>query len=330
MKLSAMTSITQEKIFEELRTIPLLETNVADANIVTHISIENGRIGYALEVAGDNASIYEDARVQCIKKLEQLPGVEDVTIVLTQARTPAQPQPEKKSIPGVKRILAIASGKGGVGKSTVAVTLAKELAKTQTVAILDADIYGPSIPLMLGSHEQPQLNEDKKMIPLESDGIQFISIGNLVSPEQATVWRGSMATKALFQLFQGTAWNNVDTLIVDMPPGTGDIQLSITKNYVIDAALLVSTPHDLALADVRKGANMFEKVNVPILGIVENMSYFETEDNKKHHIFGQPQIEAFAKEHGYKFLGDIPVITPNTSFDTVQRTYSLITEIWNT
>jgi ATP-binding protein involved in chromosome partitioning len=214
-----------------------------------------------------------------------------------------------KPVAGVKKIIAVASGKGGVGKSTVAVNLAIALSRNgYKVGIVDADIYGPSVPHMLGLFRKPDIDETNRMVPIHAHGIDSISVGYLVDAGKATVWRGPMATKALFQLFHGTAWRDIEYLIVDMPPGTGDIQLSMAENIPVDGVLLVTTPQEVALLDVRKAYDMFLKVSIPVVGVIENMSYFEdTETGKRSYIFGQKGAEEFAKQIGVPLLAEIPL-----------------------
>lgn len=220
------------------------------------------------------------------------------------------PKTQSLKIEGIKDIIAVASGKGGVGKSTTAVNLAVSLAKRcqLKVGLLDADIYGPSIPLMMHLKGKPELSNDRKMIPIESYGVRCISIGSLVDEREAIVWRGPMVMKALEQLTRGVDWGILDVLVIDMPPGTGDTQISISQRLQLSGGLIVSTPQDVALLDARRGVKMFSKVNVPILGILENMSYFKCPKcNESSYIFGQGGARKTAEEMDLKFLGEIPL-----------------------
>ncbi|KAL7200835.1 hypothetical protein ACSBR1_032707 [Camellia fascicularis] len=214
-------------------------------------------------------------------------------------------------IKGVEDIIAVASGKGGVGKSTTAVNLAVALAnKCQLkVGLLDADVYGPSIPTMMKLHGKPEVSEDKKMIPIENHGVKCMSMGFLLSEKYAPiVWRGPMVMKALEQMSRGVDWGNLDILVVDMPPGTGDAQISISQRLQLSGALIVSTPQDVALMDARRGVNMFSKVEVPILGLLENMSFFKCPHcGEPSHIFGKGGARKTADEMGLQFLGEIPL-----------------------
>ncbi|KAL3849941.1 hypothetical protein ACJIZ3_011823 [Penstemon smallii] len=215
-------------------------------------------------------------------------------------------------IEGIKDIIAVASGKGGVGKSTTAVNLAVSLAnKCQLkVGLLDADVYGPSIPMMMKLHGKPEVSEDGKMIPIENYGVKCMSMGSLVAEGEALVWRGPMVMKALEQMTRGVDWGVLDILVVDMPPGTGDTQISISQRLQLSGALIVSTPQDVALMDARRGVKMFSKVNVPILGIIENMSYFKCPNcSEPHYIFGKGGAQKTAAEMGMKFLGEVPLET---------------------
>ena len=216
-------------------------------------------------------------------------------------------------LPGVKYTIAVASGKGGVGKSTVAVNLALGLVKEGfKVGLIDADIYGPSIPLMLGVNEQPQvvkINEKARLLPVEKNGLKLMSIGFLIDSNEAVVWRGPMASSALKQFISDVEWGELDYLIYDMPPGTGDIQLTLTQTIPLSGAVIVTTPQDISIADARKGAKMFEKVNVPVLGIIENMSYYLNPDGSKEYIFGKGGGEKLSKELGINFLGEISLNT---------------------
>ncbi|XP_051118861.1 iron-sulfur protein required for NADH dehydrogenase, mitochondrial [Andrographis paniculata] len=215
-------------------------------------------------------------------------------------------------IEGIKDIVAVASGKGGVGKSTTAVNLAVSLANTLglRVGLLDADVYGPSITMMMKLHGKPQLTEARKMTPIESYGVKCMSMGSLIPEGEAIVWRGPMVMKALEQMTRGVNWGNVDILVVDMPPGTGDAQISISQRLQLSGALIVSTPQDVALMDARRGVGMFSQVHVPILGILENMSYFKCPNcSEPYYIFGKGGAQKTAQEMGMKFLGEVPLET---------------------
>ncbi|KAG8389248.1 hypothetical protein BUALT_Bualt02G0209100 [Buddleja alternifolia] len=217
-------------------------------------------------------------------------------------------------IEGIKDIVAVASGKGGVGKSTTAVNLAVSLANKcrLKVGLLDADVYGPSVPMMMKLHGKPEVNADKKMIPIENYGVKCMSMGSLVAEGDALVWRGPMASvmKALEQMTRGVDWGTLDILVVDMPPGTGDAQISISQRLQLSGAVIVSTPQDVALMDARRGVKMFSQVNVPILGILENMSYFKCPNcSEPHYIFGKGGAQKTADEMYMKFLGEVPLET---------------------
>jgi ATP-binding protein involved in chromosome partitioning len=208
----------------------------------------------------------------------------------------------------IKNIIVIGSGKGGVGKSTVTVNLAISLAKKNfNVGLLDADIYGPSIPKMLGIQEKPNVSEKKKIMPYLKYGMKSISIGNMIPDNGAVIWRGAMASNAIKQLFDDVDWGDLDYLLIDLPPGTGDIQLSLCQRLSLKGAVIVSTPQEISLIDVRKSINMFKRVNVPILGIIQNMSYFEIE-GKKNYIFGKNGVSSEAKKQNLNLLGDVPIL----------------------
>ena len=215
---------------------------------------------------------------------------------------------EKKSIIGTKYTIAISSAKGGVGKSTFAMNFALSLKSLGLkVGILDADIYGPSLPKMMGINEKPKSEDGKSMTPITQYGIQCMSIGFLVDKDTPMIWRGPMVTSAIKTFTQKVLWSDLDFIIVDMPPGTGDTQLTFAQEIKVDGAIIVSTPQEIALLDVKRGINMFDKLKVPILGLVDNMSFFETDEGKKYNIFGEDGVERVAKDYKKDFLGKIPI-----------------------
>ena len=214
----------------------------------------------------------------------------------------------KSAIKGTKFTIAISSAKGGVGKSTFAMNFALALKSTGSkVGILDADIYGPSLPKMMSINEKPKSEDGKSMVPINQYGVQCMSIGFLVDKDTPMIWRGPMVTSAIKTFAQKVLWDNLDFIIVDMPPGTGDTQLTFAQEIKVDGAIIVSTPQEIALADVTRGINMFDKLKVPILGLVDNMSFFETDEGKKYNIFGEGGVEKLSKNYNKKFLGKIPI-----------------------
>jgi len=273
------------------------------------IHAKDGLVQVTLAIKREEAAKLEPLRTQIEGKIAALPGVKNAAVVFTAHREPAPPKPAEAVLPGVKSVIAVASGKGGVGKSTVAVNLAVALAQTGlTVGLLDADIYGPSLPRMLGLNRKPEVR-DGKMMPLHAWGVSCMSIGFLVDEETAMVWRGPMVMGALNQLLTQVEWGVLDVLVIDMPPGTGDTQLTLAQKASLFGAVVVSTPQDIALLDARRGAKMFEQVRVPVLGIVENMSYFNC-PNCQHRtdIFGHGGAQAEAARIGVPFLGEVPLL----------------------
>lgn len=287
--------------------------NFFDLNKEINIIVKNANANISINIDPKNIGLFEPLKNTIKDKILNIPNVLSANIILTAERknsdnqnnNPANTKYDIKA----KSIIAIASGKGGVGKSTVSVNLAialKELGKS--VALLDADIYGPSIPRMMGIGEKPRTNENNKLIPLENYGIKCMSIGFLIDPDTPTIWRGPMIMKALEQLFLTVEWGEPDFMIVDLPPGTGDIQLTMAQKVPMKGAIIVSTPQDVALIDARKGINMFKKVNTPVLGIIENMSYFICDQcNKRHEIFSHGGARNEAKKMDCNFLGEIPL-----------------------
>jgi ATP-binding protein involved in chromosome partitioning len=275
------------------------------------LSVREGHVSFALEVAPAEGRAAEPLRLAAEKAVLALPGVRSVTAVLTAHQPPAQapPAPAKPDLSHIGAIIAVASGKGGVGKSTVAANLALALHATgKRVGLLDADVYGPSVPRLLGLSGKPKA-EDGKLIPFEAYGLKAMSMGFLVPEDQAVIWRGPMVVSALNQMLTGTDWGPLDVLVVDMPPGTGDIQLSLAQRTPLAGAVIVSTPQDLSLIDARRAIAMFEKTAVPLLGLIENMSSFACPNcGEVTPIFGHGGAREAAGAHGIPFLGEVPLL----------------------
>ena len=271
---------------------------------------KDGNVNIILLITNQYLEEYQKLAVIFKEELLKLEGILSINVALTSEN---QGSSSKKSDSrfqiDAKNIIAVASGKGGVGKSTFAVNLAVAMSELgKKVGILDADIYGPSVPRMMGISGKPEVSQNKKLIPLESYGIKCMSIGFLVNEETPTIWRGPMIMKALDQMFNGVEWGQLDYLIIDLPPGTGDAQITLAQNSKLSGSIIISTPQDVALIDARKGINMFKKVNVPILGLVENMSYFICDNcNEKHFIFSNNGAKKEAKKFQIPFLGSLPI-----------------------
>jgi len=277
---------------------------------VRNVAIDGDAVSVDVVLGYPAKSQHDDVRARVSAALKAVPGVRDARVNVSQEIVAHTVQRGVKLLPNVKNIVAIASGKGGVGKSTTAVNLALALAaEGASVGILDADIYGPSLPTMLGIHGQrPESPDNQSMNPLVGHGLQANSIGFLIEEDNPMVWRGPMATSALEQLLRQTNWRELDYLIVDMPPGTGDIQLTLAQRVPVTGAVIVTTPQDIALLDAKKGLKMFEKVGIPILGIVENMSiHICSNCGHEEHIFGAGGAERMSKEYGVNVLGSLPL-----------------------
>ncbi|MGU7815665.1 iron-sulfur cluster carrier protein ApbC [Burkholderia sp. AW49-1] len=277
---------------------------------VRNVAIDGDAVAVDVVLGYPARSQYGDVRARIEDALKAVPGVRDARVAVSQEIVAHTVQRGVKLLPNVKNIVAVASGKGGVGKSTTAVNLALALAaEGASVGILDADIYGPSLPTMLGIHGQrPESPDNQSMNPLVGHGLQANSIGFLIEEDNPMVWRGPMATSALEQLLRQTNWRELDYLIVDMPPGTGDIQLTLAQRVPVTGAVIVTTPQDIALLDAKKGLKMFEKVGIPILGIVENMSIHVCSNcGHEEHIFGAGGADRMAKDYGVNVLGSLPL-----------------------
>ena len=282
--------------------------NIFDSKMVNGLKLENNILSFSLELQKEQLKQSESIQKFIKEKLHIVEGVKKVEIIVTSHITKKNKPNVNEPLKPAKYIIAVASGKGGVGKSTTAINLALSLSKhNYNVGILDADIYGPSLPKLTGINNKP-VSDGKKIIPHIAFGLQVMSIGYLVPEDAATIWRGPMVMSAIEQLLKDVNWSNLDFLLIDMPPGTGDAQLTLSQRVQLAGAIIVSTPQDLSLIDARKGINMFKKVNVPILGIIENMSYFECDVcNTKHEIFGNGGAKTEAEKLGVTFLKAIPL-----------------------
>ncbi len=327
-------SINKQQVRTALTHVmhPEMEKDVVTLDMIEDLIVQDKFITFTIDLPEKNAKLEAHLKEKCeeaVRKFVAEDAVLDITTAVNISKfkndsdtgEPAFPgqghrkkqQKEEESeeiLSGVKNIIAVASGKGGVGKSTVAVNLACGLARTGAkVGLLDTDIYGPSIPTMLDTHERPNITTRKKLIPMEKYGIRFLSMGLLVDPDQAMIWRGPMVTSAVKQFMQDVEWGELDYMVLDLPPGTGDIQLTIVQTVPLTGAVIVSTPQTVALDDARKGVAMFKKVNVPVLGMIENMAYFVPPDmpDKKYYIFGKHGARNLAERMGTNFLGEIPL-----------------------
>jgi ATP-binding protein involved in chromosome partitioning len=329
-------SVTQQQVLDALAKVASPQgVALTDADVLSPVTVGDGKVFFSINVDATEARAWESVRTQAEAAVRAIPGVTVAMIALTAERkagaapppphrhahgvapvaahkppqSPASPMAKQSEIPGIAAVIAVASGKGGVGKSTTAINLALGLRDLGLrVGLLDADIYGPSVPRLTGIREKPQLNDERKMIPLQRFGLAIMSIGFLVEEDTAMIWRGPMVMSAITQMLRDVAWGTLDILVVDMPPGTGDAQLTLAQNVPLKGAIIISTPQDLSLIDARRGLAMFRKVNVPVLGIVENMSYFQCPHcGTKSDIFGHGGARHEAERLAVPFLGEIPL-----------------------
>ncbi|MEW6332467.1 MAG: iron-sulfur cluster carrier protein ApbC [Pseudomonadota bacterium] len=306
-----MADVTQQQVETALKAVidPYLEQDLVAAKAVKNIAIDGGKVTVDVELGYPAKGHVADLSAKLREKVAAVAGVKDVAINISWKIVAHGVQKGVKPIEGVRNIIAVASGKGGVGKSTVAVNLALALsAEGANVGILDADIYGPSQPTMLGSKMKPESKDGKSLEPIMSYHMQSMSIGYLVDEETPMIWRGPMVTQALEQLLRDTNWQDLDFLVIDLPPGTGDVQLTLAQKVPVTGAVIVTTPQDIALLDARKGLKMFEKVDIPVLGVIENMStHICSKCGHEEHIFGTGGGQRMSEQNDVDFLGALPL-----------------------
>jgi len=310
---------TPDSIREALKAVkyPGYSRDIISFGLVKDVAVNQGAVSVSIQLTSANAEAVQQIKAESQRVLSALPGVEKLIVDVrsTGAAPSAQahaqnPFAGQNRVAGLKRVIAVASGKGGVGKSTVSVNLACALTRLGAkVGLLDCDIYGPSVPLMMGTNERPTVSDDNKLIPPVAHGVKLMSMGFLLEDNQPVIWRGPMIQKTIQQFIHAVNWGELDYLLVDLPPGTGDAQLSLCQTVPLDGGVIVTTPQEASLGVVRKGIAMFEKVNVPILGIVENMSYFMTPNGDRVEIFGHGGGKAEAERQGIRFLGEVPIFT---------------------
>ena len=304
-------AVTEQQIQEALKGAidPNTRRDFVSGKAVRNIKVEGDKVSVDILLGYPSKSQLEPIKAQVTRALKAMPGVSNVSVNVQMKIISHAVQRGVKLVPNIKNIIAVASGKGGVGKSTTAVNLALALvAERASVGELDADIYGPSQPIMLGIRGRPESKDGKTIEPMDGHGIQAMSIGFLIEQETPMVWRGPMVTQALEQLLNETQWREIDYLVVDLPPGTGDIQLTLAQHVPVTGAVIVTTPQDIALLDARKGLKMFDKVGIPILGIVENMSlHVCSKCGHEEHIFGEGGGERMGKDYNVELLGSLPL-----------------------
>lgn len=315
--------LNSEAVLDALKSVkyPGYSRDIVSFGLVKNVATNHGAVSLLLALTTPNPEIASQLKQECDRVLRSLPGVERTHIEVklppgqaqpgtTAAAAGPNPWSNQSRVSGIKRIVAVASGKGGVGKSTCSVNLACALSLLgNRVGLLDCDIYGPSIPLMMGVKERPTVNDEDKLVPVPGHGVKLMSMGFLLDGDAPVIWRGPMIVKTIQQFIFSVAWGELDFLLVDLPPGTGDAQLTLCQTVPLDGGVIITTPQEASLGVVRKGIAMFEKVNVPILGIVENMSYFLTPNQERVEIFGHGGGQAEAARLKLPFLGEIPIYT---------------------
>ena len=308
--------LTEAKIKEALKAVkyPGYSRDIVSFGLVKQITFHDGAVSVLMQLPSAPPEVTQQIKAESEQILKKLSGVSRVQVEATQPAAASasthNPWANQRRVPGIRKVVAVASGKGGVGKSTVAANVACALQRLGgQVGLLDCDIYGPTIPLMMGTRQRPGITDDDKMVPPVSHGVKLMSIGFLLDGDQPVIWRGPMIVKTIQQFLTAVQWGELDYLLVDLPPGTGDAQLTLCQTVPLDGGLIVTTPQEASLGVVRKGIAMFEKVNVPILGIVENMSYFTAPSGERVEIFGHGGGRAEAQRQKIAFLGEIPIFT---------------------
>jgi ATP-binding protein involved in chromosome partitioning len=310
--------VTEDDIRNALKAVkyPGFSRDVVSFGLVKQVAVNNGAVSVSMNLTSSSTEAARQIKAESEQVLKALPGVSGVLVEVNQPQAAAAPATagaqspwsQQARVPGIRRIVAVASGKGGVGKSTVAVNLACALHHLgSSVGLLDCDIYGPSIPLMMGIHEKPTISDQEKMVPPAGHGVRLMSMGLLLEGDQPVIWRGPMIMKTIQQFFSAVEWGQLDFLLVDLPPGTGDAQLTLCQTVPLDGGLIITTPQEASLGVVRKGIAMFQRVNVPILGIVENMSYYTTPSGERVEIFGHGGGKSEASRQNVPFLGEVPL-----------------------
>ena len=314
------SKINADMVVEALREVmlPGTKVDVMKVNLIGEVKVTGGAVEVSVVRTSEKPETIAAVREAVAAKLAALPGVLSVNVTVDDRSEPKRTGPhghstdpfaDRRKLPGVKHIIAVASAKGGVGKSSVAVNLALALKDSGLrVGLMDADVYGPSVPTMLQVGGQPEVTDDKKIKPFRAHGLQVMSMGLLMPPDQPVIWRGPLVMSAVKQFLQDVLWEDLDYLVIDMPPGTGDAQLTLVQTVPLSGVVMVTTPQEVALADVRRGIVMFAKIEVPVLGIVENMSYFVCPETGQHYdIFGQGGGARVAAQYGLPLLGEIPI-----------------------
>jgi ATP-binding protein involved in chromosome partitioning len=305
-------SVSEEQVLSALRTVqdPDLHKDIVTLQFVKDVKIQGGEVDFTIELTTPACPVRDEMKAEAEQKVAALPGVSVARANMT-ANVRARGGFGRQAIPGIRNIVAVGAGKGGVGKSTTSVNLALALhRKGARVGLMDADVYGPNIPQMLGVKDQPEVSDDKRMLPPEAYGIKVISMGMLVPPDQPIIWRGPMLHGAVQQFMRDVEWGELDYLVVDLPPGTGDVSLSLSQSVPVAGAVVVTTPQSISVSDVRKAVGMFRQLNIPILGVVENMSYFVCGHcNERTDIFGTGGGRKMAESMEIPFLGEVPIDT---------------------